>query len=66
MTKEDAFNSFLNANSSFLNLSDFVEYSSYKAATYTANGSLTINAKSNSKYSGTITITIKYIVNEQT
>ncbi|MCL8210333.1 hypothetical protein LT336_00063 [Spiroplasma sp. JKS002671] len=58
MTKEDAFNAFLNANSSFLNLSDFVEYSSYKAATYIANGSLTINAKANTGFIGSLIITI--------
>ena len=61
MTEQEAFNAFLTANNSWTNLSDFVEYSSFTAATYTSNGSLTITAKANSAFSGSINITINEI-----
>jgi len=47
-------------------LANNVESGTFTSSNYAVFGSLIINAKSNSKYSGTITITIKYIVNEQT
>ncbi len=61
MTEQDAFNVLLEANNSWSNLSDFVEYSSYKAATYTTDGSLVINAKANTMFTGNITVKINAI-----
>ena len=58
MTEQEAFNAFLTANNSWANLSDFVEYSSFTAVNYESNGSLTITAKANTAFTGSLTVSI--------
>ena len=61
MTVDQAFQAFLEANNSWTNLGDYVEVDSFAAATYTSNGSLTIKAKTNTAYTGSIEIRINAI-----
>ena len=61
MTEAQAFQAFLEANNSWTNLGDYVEVDSFTAATYTSNGSLTIKAKPNTAYTGSIEIRINAI-----
>ncbi len=61
MNEVDAFNAFLEANSSWTNLNDYVETDSFTAPTYTSNGSLSINPKPNGQYTGSIIIVITAI-----
>ncbi len=63
-TGQEAFNAFLTVNNSWSNLSDFVDYNSFTSSTYTNTGSLTITAKANTMFTGSVTITITKI--EQT
>ncbi len=60
MVEQDAWNAFLNNNSTITDLKDNVE-TSFDAPTYINTGSLTITAKANSKYSGSIKVTINAI-----
>ena len=61
MTADQAFQAILAANSSWTNLSDYVEADNFTAPDYTSNGSLTINAKPNTEYTGSILVTITAI-----
>ncbi|WP_250136678.1 lipoprotein, partial [Mesoplasma whartonense] len=61
MTEAQAFQAFLEANNSWTNLNDYVEVDSFTAATYTSNGSLTIKAKTNTAYTGSVMVRINAI-----
>ena len=61
MTVDQAFQAFLEANNSWTNLNDYVEVDSFAAATYTSNGSLTIKAKTNTAYTGSVMVRINAI-----
>jgi len=61
-----AFEAFLKANTNLSNLNNYLQYdfSSFIAPTETTNGSLTINAKADGKYTGTITVSFVNIIDE--
>ena len=61
MNKDVAFAAFLEVNNSWTNLNDYVEVDSFAAATYTSNGSLTIKAKANTAYTGSVMVRINAI-----
>ena len=64
MTVAEAFQAVLTANSSWTNLSDYVDYDvdSFVPSSATTPGSLTIIAKANSEYSGSLTISISKLI----
>ncbi len=61
MKAEDAFNVFLSNNSTISDLKNNVEAGTFTAPSYTTTGKLTVNAKTNSKYSGNVNVTINAI-----
>ncbi|MCL8209482.1 hypothetical protein [Spiroplasma attinicola] len=56
-----AFNAFLDANSTISDLKDNLEIGTFVAPTETTDGSLIINAITNSKYTGSIEVTITHL-----
>ncbi len=58
MTENDALNAFLENNNTITDLKDNVEVGTFTTPNYTSEGKLVVNAKENSKYTGSIDITI--------
>ncbi len=58
IVQDDAFEAFLKANSGITDLRDSVEVSEFINSKYDKNGSLVITAKSDSQYTGSITISL--------
>ncbi len=60
MLEQDAFDAFLNNNSTITNLKDNIEISDFTAPTSTTDGSLTITAKANTAFTGSVKLTITH------
>ena len=61
MTQDDAMQAFINENPNYLSLDTSLEINSFTAPTHDNSGSLTITAKPNTGYTGSVTVTINKI-----